>query len=139
LAGQRRLALVAARGAQVAHRAVRNLRGGRGRRPVQLHPRLDRHVRPGGAECADQAGVGQGQAVAVADPAGQLGGLRSEPRHINGYGLLGTGVDADVLHGVVTAAVADLVARRSALITDTASSSMSSRAPTQGHGRQDAR
>jgi hypothetical protein len=31
-----------------------------------------------GAEYADQVGVGHGQAVAVADPAGQLGGLRSE-------------------------------------------------------------
>jgi hypothetical protein len=114
---------------------VRNLRGDVAVGvPVHLHPRLDRLVSgAGGAECADQVGVGHGQAVAVADPAGQLGGLRSEPRHINGYGLLGTGAGAGVLHGVVTAAVADLVARRSTLIT-TASSSMSGRAPTQGHG-----
>ena len=75
------MALVADRGAKVAHRAVRNLRGDVAVGvPVHLHPRLDRLVSAaGGAECADQVGVGHGQAVAIADPADQLGGLRANP------------------------------------------------------------
>ena len=75
------MALVADRGAQVAHRAVRNLRGDVAVGvPVHLHPRLDRLVSAaGGAECADQVGVGHGQAVAFADPAASSAACGANP------------------------------------------------------------
>src|SRR3712207_7322707 len=50
-----------------------------------------------------QVGVGHGGAVAVADAAGELRGLRPEPGDVDRHGLLGQRPDLRLLHLVVLA------------------------------------
>ncbi len=79
--------------------------------PSDFRSRLDRFVAAAAtAEPFHQVGVGHRERIAVADAARQFRALQTEAGHIDRHRLIGSGIDAGLLHPVVLAVMTDLLA-----------------------------